>query len=101
MSTADCLLLYHLNAISHQRFSQLTVDDLPEVPTSEEQEEKLDLPEVPSKKPVAADAIEEDAETISSDAPTKRRGSFLFHSPLSPKMEKNGFPFTSSRFIIP
>uniref|UniRef100_A0A0A0L1A1 Uncharacterized protein n=1 Tax=Cucumis sativus TaxID=3659 RepID=A0A0A0L1A1_CUCSA len=53
--------------------AQLTVDDLPEVPTSEEQEEKLDLPEVPSKKPVAADAIEEDAETISSDAPTKRR----------------------------
>ncbi|KGN55176.2 vacuolar protein sorting-associated protein 20 homolog 2 isoform X2 [Cucumis sativus] len=53
--------------------AQLTVDDLPEVPTSEEKEEKLDLPEVPSKKPVAADAIEEDAETISSDAPTKRR----------------------------
>ncbi|KAL0544438.1 hypothetical protein IC582_019553 [Cucumis melo] len=53
--------------------AQLTVEDLPEVPTSEEKEEKLDLPEVPSKKPVAADAIEEDAETVSSDASTKRR----------------------------
>ena len=66
----------------------------------EEKEEKLDLPEVPSKKPVAADAIEEDAETVSSDASTKRRGSFLSHSLFSPKMEKKSFPFTSSGFII-
>ncbi|XP_038883019.1 vacuolar protein sorting-associated protein 20 homolog 2-like [Benincasa hispida] len=53
--------------------AQLIVQDLPEVPTSEENAEKLVLPDVPSKKPVAADAIEEDAEIVSSDAPTKRR----------------------------
>ncbi|CAK9319394.1 unnamed protein product, partial [Citrullus colocynthis] len=53
--------------------AQLTVQDLPEVPTSKENAEKLDLPDVPSKKPVAADAIEEDAELASSNAPTKRR----------------------------
>lgn len=53
--------------------AQLTVQDFPEVPTSKENAEKLDLPDVPSKKPVAADAIEEDAEIVSSNAPTKRR----------------------------
>ncbi|XP_023520722.1 vacuolar protein sorting-associated protein 20 homolog 2-like isoform X2 [Cucurbita pepo subsp. pepo] len=54
--------------------AQLTVEDLPEVPTSEENAEKLDLPNVPTKKPVAADdAIEEDAVIVSSDASTKRR----------------------------
>ncbi|XP_022149415.1 vacuolar protein sorting-associated protein 20 homolog 2-like isoform X1 [Momordica charantia] len=53
--------------------AQITVQDLPEVPTSNENVEKLDLPDVPTKKPVAADPIEEDAEIVSSVAPTKRR----------------------------
>ncbi|XP_022967900.1 vacuolar protein sorting-associated protein 20 homolog 2-like [Cucurbita maxima] len=50
--------------------AQLTIEDLPEVPTSDENAEKLDLPNVPTKKPVV---VEEDAEIVSSDAPTKRR----------------------------
>ncbi|XP_023518938.1 vacuolar protein sorting-associated protein 20 homolog 2-like [Cucurbita pepo subsp. pepo] len=52
--------------------AQLTVEDLPEIPTSKENGERLDLPDVPTKKPVAA-AVEEDAEIVPSDAPTKRR----------------------------
>ncbi|KAG6595610.1 Vacuolar protein sorting-associated protein 20-like 1 [Cucurbita argyrosperma subsp. argyrosperma] len=54
--------------------AQLTVEDLPEIPTSKENGEGLDLPDVPTKKPVAsAAAVEEDAEIVPSDAPTKRR----------------------------
>lgn len=49
-------------------FHQLAVDDLPEVPTtvSEDIDEKLDLPDVPTKAPVATEAKE----------PIKRKGIF-------------------------
>jgi len=49
---------------------QLTVQDLPEVPHSahEEIEEKLDLPDVPTKAPVTSDA----------EVSTKRKGIFHF-----------------------
>ncbi|XP_022966453.1 vacuolar protein sorting-associated protein 20 homolog 2-like [Cucurbita maxima] len=54
--------------------AQLTVEDLPEIPMAKENGERLDLPDVPTKKPVAAAAaVEEDAEIVPSDAPTKRR----------------------------
>jgi len=51
---------------------QLTVQDLPEVPHSahEEIEEKLDLPDVPTKAPVTSDA----------EVSTKRKGIFHFLS---------------------
>lgn len=78
------------------------MQDLPEVPTSKENAEKLDLPDVPSKKPVAADAIEEDAEIVSSNAPTKRRGFFSlsFSTLTKKKREKWSYPFTYTSFII-
>ncbi|KAK2973194.1 hypothetical protein RJ640_009824 [Escallonia rubra] len=46
--------------------TQMTLQDLPKapnlVPSLEEHEEKLDLPDVPTKKPVADDIVAEDAE---------------------------------------
>lgn len=51
----------------------MAVQDLPEVPTivvSEEQEQKLDLPDVPTKPPVLVD----DAETASAEVSTRRKG---------------------------
>ncbi|MBA0571723.1 hypothetical protein Golob_002098, partial [Gossypium lobatum] len=47
----------------------MAVQDMPEVPTKAgSEEEKLDLPDVPTKKPVASDAATDDAEIS-----TKRR----------------------------
>ncbi|KAL2938676.1 Vacuolar protein sorting-associated protein 20-like protein 2 [Bienertia sinuspersici] len=51
--------------------AQLTVQDLPEVPTAKE-EEDLELPEVPTKPPVAAAA--DDVEEVSDKLPEKRKG---------------------------
>ncbi|XP_048228199.1 vacuolar protein sorting-associated protein 20 homolog 2 [Ricinus communis] len=56
--------------------AQLTVEDLPEVPTplpSKEHEEKLDLPDVPTKPPVAPHAVGDDAETASAELSTNRK----------------------------
>ncbi|XP_011011413.1 PREDICTED: vacuolar protein sorting-associated protein 20 homolog 2-like, partial [Populus euphratica] len=52
--------------------TQMAVQELPEVPTkvlSEEQEQKLDLPDVPTKPPVLVD----DAETASAEVSTRRK----------------------------
>ncbi|XP_021719692.1 vacuolar protein sorting-associated protein 20 homolog 2-like [Chenopodium quinoa] len=49
--------------------AMLTVQDLPEVPTTvPEEEEKLDLPDVPTKAPVA-----DDVEEVSDKIPEKRK----------------------------
>ncbi|KAE8690090.1 Vacuolar protein sorting-associated protein 20-like protein 2 [Hibiscus syriacus] len=54
--------------------TQMAVQDMPEVPTrAESEEQKLNLPDVPTKKPVAADAARDDAEIASEDISTKRR----------------------------
>ncbi|KAF9681816.1 hypothetical protein SADUNF_Sadunf05G0041900 [Salix dunnii] len=52
--------------------TQMAVQELPEVPAkvlSEEQEQKLDLPDVPTKPPVLVD----DAEIASAEVSTKRK----------------------------
>ncbi|XP_011031132.1 PREDICTED: vacuolar protein sorting-associated protein 20 homolog 2-like [Populus euphratica] len=52
--------------------TQMAVQELPEVPTkvlSEEQEQKLDLPDVPTKPPVLVD----DAATASAEVSTRRK----------------------------
>ncbi|CAK7354732.1 unnamed protein product [Dovyalis caffra] len=51
--------------------TQMAVQDLPEVPTTKlsEEQEKLDLPDVPTKPPVLVD----DAEIASAEASTKRK----------------------------
>ncbi|KAI9394222.1 hypothetical protein POPTR_005G067700v4 [Populus trichocarpa] len=52
--------------------AQMAVQEWPEVPTkvlSEEQEQKLDLPDVPTKPPVLVD----DAETASAEVSTRRK----------------------------
>ncbi|KAK8716353.1 hypothetical protein V6N13_043665 [Hibiscus sabdariffa] len=54
--------------------TQMAVQDMPEVPiTAEFEEQKLDLPDVPTKKPVAPDAARDDAEIASAETSTKRR----------------------------
>ncbi|XP_009590586.1 vacuolar protein sorting-associated protein 20 homolog 1 [Nicotiana tabacum] len=53
--------------------SQLTVQDLPEVPSAENVEEKLDLPDVPTKAPVIADAVTEDGEDTSAGVTVRKK----------------------------
>ncbi|XP_056687830.1 vacuolar protein sorting-associated protein 20 homolog 2-like [Spinacia oleracea] len=56
--------------------AQLTVQDLPEVPTAalEEEEEKLDLPNVPTKAPVDSNMTADDNnEEVSDKVPEKRK----------------------------
>ncbi|OIT40649.1 PREDICTED: vacuolar protein sorting-associated protein 20 homolog 2-like [Nicotiana attenuata] len=57
--------------------SQLTVQDLPEVPSAvpsaENVEEKLDLPDVPTKAPVIADAVNEDAQDTSAGVAVRKK----------------------------
>ncbi|KAE8669510.1 Vacuolar protein sorting-associated protein 20-like protein 2 [Hibiscus syriacus] len=54
--------------------TQMAVQDMPEVPTrTESGEHKLDLPNVPTKKPIALDAARDDAEIASEDISTKGR----------------------------
>ena len=51
----------------------MAVQELPEVPAkvlSDEEEQKLDLPDVPTKPPVLVD----DAEIASAEVSTKRKG---------------------------
>ncbi|KAL5564776.1 hypothetical protein UlMin_027940 [Ulmus minor] len=43
--------------------TQMAVDDMPDIPASEE---KIELPDVPTKTPVAADAVAENAEASSN-----------------------------------
>lgn len=54
-------------------FAQITLQDLPDVPASiqspEDQNEKLDLPDVPSKAPVVPEVVADDAQVA-----TKRKG---------------------------
>ncbi|KAL4378486.1 hypothetical protein GQ457_02G017760 [Hibiscus cannabinus] len=53
--------------------TQMAIQDMPDVRTRPESEEqKLDLPDVPTKKPVT-DAARDDAELASAETSTKRR----------------------------
>ncbi|XP_016499533.1 vacuolar protein sorting-associated protein 20 homolog 1-like [Nicotiana tabacum] len=57
--------------------SQLTAQELPEVPSAapsaENVEEKLDLPDVPTKAPVIADAVTEDGEDTSAGVTMRKK----------------------------
>lgn len=58
------------------------MQDLPEVPSAapsvENVEEELDLPDVPTKPPVIADAVNEDAQETSAGITERKKGfSFL------------------------
>ncbi|KMS96759.1 hypothetical protein BVRB_8g200630 [Beta vulgaris subsp. vulgaris] len=54
--------------------AQLTAQDLPEVPTAApEEEEKLELPDVPTKVPVASNVAAKDFEEVSDELPEKRK----------------------------
>ena len=56
----------------------MAVQDMPEVPTTAESEEQnLDLPDVPTKKPVASNVARDDAEIASVEISTKKRSLFL------------------------
>ena len=71
-------LVYALFIIFSKRnvllFVQLTVKDLPEVPVAApEEEDELELPEVPTNPPVASNVVDDDVE-ISDKLPEKRKG---------------------------
>ncbi|KAJ8561238.1 hypothetical protein K7X08_027428 [Anisodus acutangulus] len=57
--------------------SQLTLKDLPEVPSAvpsaENVEEKLDLPDVPTKAPVITEAVMEDSEDTSAGVSVQKK----------------------------
>ncbi|XP_060173740.1 vacuolar protein sorting-associated protein 20 homolog 2-like [Lycium barbarum] len=57
--------------------SQLTLQDLPEVPSAapsaENVEEKLDLPDVPTKAPVITEAVMEDTEDTSAGVSVQKK----------------------------
>ncbi|XP_022750909.1 vacuolar protein sorting-associated protein 20 homolog 1-like [Durio zibethinus] len=54
--------------------TQMAVQDMLEVPTKAEfEEQNLDLPDVPTKKPVASNAARDDAEIATAEISTKRR----------------------------
>ncbi|EOX92633.1 Vacuolar protein sorting-associated protein 20.2 isoform 2 [Theobroma cacao] len=54
--------------------TQMAVQHMPEVPTTAPSEEQnLDLPNVPTKKPVASNAARDDDEIASAEVSTKRR----------------------------
>lgn len=54
--------------------AQLNAQDLPEVPTAApEEEEKLELPDVPTKVPVASNVAAKDFEEVSDELPEKRK----------------------------
>ena len=56
----------------------MVVQDLPEVTTTvESKEQNLDLPDVPTKKPVTSNAARDDAEIASARISTKKRSLFL------------------------
>ncbi|KAJ9162612.1 hypothetical protein P3X46_022371 [Hevea brasiliensis] len=52
--------------------TQITIEDMPTVP-SKEHEEKLDLPDVPTKPPVVLDAVKDDTDIASAEASTKNK----------------------------
>ncbi|OMO56037.1 Snf7 [Corchorus olitorius] len=51
--------------------TEMAVQDMPEVPTTAAEEQDLDLPDVPTKKPVSSN----DAEIASAEVSTKRKAS--------------------------
>ncbi|KAH9717251.1 vacuolar protein sorting-associated protein 20 [Citrus sinensis] len=55
--------------------AQLAVQEMPEVPTEgpSKEQEKLDLPNVPTKVPVASRVVADDAEIAPAEASTKKR----------------------------
>ncbi|KAJ0097282.1 vacuolar protein sorting-associated protein 20 homolog 1-like [Pistacia vera] len=55
--------------------TQMTVEDMPEVPTKglSEEQEHLDLPDVPTKAPVASNVVADDAEIASAEVSTKKK----------------------------
>lgn len=53
--------------------SQLTLQDLPEAPSAENVEEKLDLPDVPTKAPVITEAVMEDTQDTSAGVSVKKK----------------------------
>ncbi|KAF5745028.1 hypothetical protein HS088_TW07G00609 [Tripterygium wilfordii] len=56
--------------------AQITVQDMPNAPTSvpsAAEDEKLDLPAVPTKAPIASNVIADDTEIASDEVSTKRR----------------------------
>ncbi|XP_059597152.1 vacuolar protein sorting-associated protein 20 homolog 2 isoform X1 [Vitis vinifera] len=65
--------------------TQITLQDLPAVPAAvppPEENEKLDLPDVPTKAPVAPQAVADEAEDASTGVSTRRKGLSLL--PLPP-----------------
>ncbi|CAN4095623.1 unnamed protein product [Withania somnifera] len=59
--------------------SQLTLQDLPEAPSAENVEEKLDLPDVPTKAPVITEAITEDTQDTSAGVSVQKKA---FEEPI-------------------
>ncbi|XVE83384.1 hypothetical protein DITRI_Ditri16bG0084800 [Diplodiscus trichospermus] len=54
--------------------TQMAIQDIPEVPTAAESEEQnMDLPNVPTKKPVASNAARDDAEIAPAEISTGRK----------------------------
>ncbi|KAJ8539677.1 hypothetical protein K7X08_013929 [Anisodus acutangulus] len=53
--------------------SQLTLEDLPEVPSAENVEGKLDLPDVPTKAPVITEAVMEEIEDTSAGVSVQKK----------------------------
>ncbi|RVW15652.1 Vacuolar protein sorting-associated protein 20-like 2 [Vitis vinifera] len=56
--------------------TQITLQDLPAVPAAvppPEENEKLDLPDVPTKAPVAPQAVADEAEDASTGVSTRRK----------------------------
>lgn len=60
------------------KFVQLTLQDLPEVPSAANVEEKLDLPDVPTKAPVITEAVMEDTQDTSAGVSVQKKGYFFF-----------------------
>lgn len=78
--------LFPLPSSVTPHLGQLTLQDLPEVPSAapsaENVEEKLDLPDVPTKSPVITEAVMEDAQDTSAGVAVQKKGycSFLPYS---------------------
>lgn len=64
------------------KFVQLTLQDLPEVPSAipsgENVEEKLDLPDVPTKAPVVTEAVMEDTQDTSAGMSVQKKGYYFY-----------------------
>ncbi|OMO57232.1 hypothetical protein CCACVL1_25890 [Corchorus capsularis] len=71
--------------------TEMAVHDMPEVPTTAAEEQDLDLPDVPTKKPVSSN----DAEIASAEVSTKRKAEvfMLVRRNYCRMKEKSGTPF--------